>query len=261
MGVVPQRRCSRWGGSLCGTPEYNEVLHAAWPHWMKDRAPLSWGTCREAALSAKKSTPCQAQPLLAVASAWPSIANRIRSRLTRTTADMFHKGLRLEVNSALSHVHKIALGRMNRSGVGQASTSKVRTRLLLVSRDGTGKCSSMRQKMKRHALSAVGLVLTGLFATGALAAKALTSKARLEMGATHIIVGKVRSISFTKNVESAWVTTAYVAEIAIDKIEKGEGLRVGDVVRARYLTRGWRGIGTPPPHDSGHNPKPNNNDS
>jgi len=115
--------------------------------------------------------------------------------------------------------------------------------------------------MKRHALSAVGLVLTGLFATGALAAKALTSKARLEMGATHIIVGKVRSISFTKNVESAWVTTAYVAEIAIDKIEKGEGLRVGDVVRARYLTRGWRGIGTPPPHDSGHNPKPNNNDS
>jgi hypothetical protein len=52
---------------------------------------------------------------------------------------MFHKGLRLEVNCALSHVHKIALARLNRSGVGQASTSKVRTRLLLVSRDGTGK--------------------------------------------------------------------------------------------------------------------------
>ena len=116
-------------------------------------------------------------------------------------------------------------------------------------------------KMQRLVLSAVVLMLTGLFATGALAAKALTSKAQLETGATHIIVGKVRSISVSKNVEPEWVTTAYAAEIVIDKIEKGEGLKVGDVVHARYLTRGWRGIGTPPPYDAGHSPKPNNNDS
>ncbi len=115
--------------------------------------------------------------------------------------------------------------------------------------------------MKRYVLSTVVLLLAGFAVSAAYAAKAMTPKPQLEKDATHIVVGKVRSISFTKHVGPEYVTTTYVAEIAVDRIEKGQGLKAGDVVRARYLTIGWRGIGTPVPHDSGHRPIPKKDDS
>ena len=34
-----------------------------------------------------------------------------------------------------------------------------------------------------------------------------------------------------------------VAETAIDKVEKGEGLKAGDDVQVRYYSQGWRGRG------------------
>jgi hypothetical protein len=114
--------------------------------------------------------------------------------------------------------------------------------------------------MKRYVLSAVVLLLAGLAVSSANAAKPATPKVQLEKDATHIVVGKVRSISFTKHVGPEYVTTTYVAEIAVDRIEKGQSLKAGDVVHARYLTIGWRGAGTPAPHDSGHRPIPKKND-
>jgi hypothetical protein len=52
-----------------------------------------------------------------------------------------------------------------------------------------------------------------------------------------------------------------VADIVIVKVDKGHRLKVGGVVHARYLTTGWRGNGTPAPHDSGHRPIPKTDDS
>jgi hypothetical protein len=97
--------------------------------------------------------------------------------------------------------------------------------------------------------------------TAVFAAKAITPKAQLEKEATHIVVGKVRSISSSQQLKSQWAFTNYVAEIVIDKVEKGEGLKAGDVAQVRYHSQGWRGSGSPPPYDSGHSPIPKQDDS
>ena len=49
--------------------------------------------------------------------------------------------------------------------------------------------------------------------------------------------------------------------IAISGVEKGDGLKPGDVVEVRYVSRAWRGSGSPPPFDSGHSPQPKENDT
>jgi hypothetical protein len=116
--------------------------------------------------------------------------------------------------------------------------------------------------MKRSAavsfFAAVGLVTLAL-APGH-AAKPSTSKAQLEKDATHILVGKVRSISSSRNMTGQYEITGYIAEIEVDKVEKGPGVKAGDVVRVRYVSNAWRGAGPPPPHDSGHRPRPKQDD-
>src|SRR5262245_54621899 len=101
-------------------------------------------------------------------------------------------------------------------------------------------------------------LLAVLTASAAFGLKAATPKAKLEKDATHIVVGKVRSISFSKIVFSQSETTNYVAEIVIDRIEKGQGLKAGDVVHARYH---WTESRTPYVGDPGHRPRPNKDDS
>ncbi len=108
---------------------------------------------------------------------------------------------------------------------------------------------------------AATLLLAASVTTPVFAAKALTPKAQLEKAATHVVVGKVGSISSTTKLDAQYETTTYLAQIAINRIEKGDGLKPGDVVEVRYLTRGWRGSGSPPPFDSGHSPRPKQNDA
>jgi hypothetical protein len=95
-----------------------------------------------------------------------------------------------------------------------------------------------------------------LAASTAFAAKPITSPDQMQKAATHIIVGKVLSISSTKSQQGDFATTNYVAEIAIDRVEKGDGLKPGGVVPVRYVAIGWVGGGPPPPFDSGHSPIP-----
>ena len=96
---------------------------------------------------------------------------------------------------------------------------------------------------------AATLLLVVFAKSAVFAAKLLTPKPQLEKEATHIVVGKVRSISSTQQVKGEWGFTNYVAEIAIDKVEKGEGLKAGDDVQVRYYSQGWRGSGSPPPFE------------
>lgn len=97
--------------------------------------------------------------------------------------------------------------------------------------------------------------------TAVFAAKAITPRAQLEKEAMHIVVGKVRSITSTANQNAQYATTNYAAVIAISGVEKGDGLKPGDIVEVRYVSRAWRGSGSPPPFDSGHSPRPKENDT
>ena len=109
------------------------------------------------------------------------------------------------------------------------------------------------------ALAGLGAFLLAMFmASAAYAWKAATPKAKLEKDATHIVVGKVRYISSSKTVAPQFETTNYVAEIVVDRIEKGQGLNAGDVVHARYH---WTESRTPYVGDPGHRPRPNKDDS
>jgi hypothetical protein len=114
-------------------------------------------------------------------------------------------------------------------------------------------------KTMRMLFGTLSLVMFAI--STAYAAKPDTSKKQLEIGATHIIVGKVQTISQVTERVGEYDITQYVAEIQIDKVEKGNGLKVGDIVHARYLRKVWRGSGGPPPGDSGHWPIPKKDDS
>jgi hypothetical protein len=62
--------------------------------------------------------------------------------------------------------------------------------------------------------------------------------AELRKTATHVITGKVLAISERNETADDWKYTRYVAEIQISTIEKGQSLKTGDLIYARY----WRRI-------------------
>ena len=88
--------------------------------------------------------------------------------------------------------------------------------------------------MKVWTLAATLLVAVSA-ATAVFAAKALTPKAQLEKAATHIVVGKVRSITPTTNQAAQYATTAYAAVIAISDVEiaRVAGQRLATAFRLR----------------------------
>jgi hypothetical protein len=115
--------------------------------------------------------------------------------------------------------------------------------------------------MRRRTLF-TGAFLLAVFAVSAsYAVKPATPKKQLEKEATHIVTGKVQDISSTTQHSGEYDLVYYIAEIAVDKIEKGEGLKTGEVVNARYRWTKSRGIGVPPPGDPGHRPTPVKGDS
>ena len=88
----------------------------------------------------------------------------------------------------------------------------------------------------------------------ALAEKRPYSKKELEETATHIVVGKVQAIYSRTEREGNYEYVRKVAEVKIDKVEKGkisEGL-----VYVRYWSREWKGLGLPPPGGQSYEPQP-----
>lgn len=70
--------------------------------------------------------------------------------------------------------------------------------------------------------------------------------------ATHVVVGKVKGIYTSSARRGDYQQTHYVAELSIDKIEKGDGLQEKQLVYVRYWTQQWAGRGNPPPGTNGH---------
>lgn len=88
----------------------------------------------------------------------------------------------------------------------------------------------------------------------AFAEKVPMTKEQLQTTATHVVVGKVQAIYSRKELNRSYQYTHYVAEVKVDKLEKGEG--ISGLVYVRYLDIEWIGEGAMPPGPSGHYPSP-----
>lgn len=99
------------------------------------------------------------------------------------------------------------------------------------------------------ALVALGSVVSS---TAARAEKVDMTAAQLSESATHVVVGKVGAIYERVSRDGEWRVTSRVLEVAVEAVEKGEGLAAGTPLYARCWTRAWAGRGGPPPSTGGH---------
>jgi uncharacterized protein (TIGR03067 family) len=104
--------------------------------------------------------------------------------------------------------------------------------------------------MKR--ISSISALIALLVSVPAGAEVPLKSKAQLQNGATHIIVGKVETVYSVTGESEDWVDTKSVAEIAVQRVEKGDRIQAGDLVYGRFWNRRWIGKGNPDPYSRGH---------
>jgi hypothetical protein len=107
----------------------------------------------------------------------------------------------------------------------------------------------------------LAIVGASLFAGAALAEKPLSSADDLRGMATDVIVGQVAAVYERVESDANWKSTSYVAEIRVQKCEKGDVLRKGDLAYVRYWRRSWIGKGNPPPGTSGHIGLPSTKDT
>ena len=98
---------------------------------------------------------------------------------------------------------------------------------------------------KNEAVVLVASAVVLLLACPAPAEKAPYSTEQLESTATHIVVGKVQAIYTRTEREGNYEYVRKVAEVKIDKLEKGKG--PSGVVYVRYFDRHWKGKGLVPP--------------
>jgi hypothetical protein len=112
----------------------------------------------------------------------------------------------------------------------------------------------MRAVPLRTALAALGVAL--LWAAPAGAERVPLSPEEKAAEATHIVTGLVKAV-YSRDVETALygrgtVETRYLVEIEVQKVEKGDRLRAGDLLYARcWRLKKWGEAGDRP-GPSGH---------
>jgi hypothetical protein len=84
------------------------------------------------------------------------------------------------------------------------------------------------------------------------AEKVNSSPEELRKIATHIVTGQVTAVYERSETAGDWKYTRYVAEIRVAGCEKGDGIKKGDLVYARYWRRAWIGKSQVPPSTAGH---------
>jgi hypothetical protein len=92
----------------------------------------------------------------------------------------------------------------------------------------------------------------GGLACGLRAEKPNMTPEELRETATNVVVGKVLAVYERPESAGNWKYTRYVAEVRVEKVEKGDGLKPGELVYARYWRKAWQGKGNPPPDTAGH---------
>jgi hypothetical protein len=100
--------------------------------------------------------------------------------------------------------------------------------------------------------SFAALVWMGILVLQSPAEKVDMSPEELRQTATHVVTGKVKAIYERTSTSGNYRYTHYVAEVQVAASEKGDGIKPGDLVYARYWHRRWIGRGQPEPNTSGH---------
>src|SRR5688572_17276522 len=79
------------------------------------------------------------------------------------------------------------------------------------------------------------------------------SEDELAKKATSIVVGTVKANYKDTRRDAAWENSNGVVEIAVESVERGDDLKPGDVIFARFWLKKWiRNDLSPPPYGSGH---------
>jgi hypothetical protein len=99
-----------------------------------------------------------------------------------------------------------------------------------------------------HTLLATFLILSRI----AFAEIAPVDPKELVKRSTHIVSGKVLGV-YSKPVNyGKYLRTEYVAEVRVEKSEKGDGVKSGSLIYVRYWTQDWKGLGQMPPGTRGY---------
>ena len=103
-----------------------------------------------------------------------------------------------------------------------------------------------------RSLSLFAVIASVALATPLRAEKINMSPEQLRETSTHVITGQVTTVYDRIETTGDWKYTKYVAEIRVEECEKGDGIKKGDLVYARYWRRAWIGKGPVPTSTSGH---------
>ena len=107
----------------------------------------------------------------------------------------------------------------------------------------------------------VALVAALAATAPARAEKVPLSPAELRATATHVVVGQVTAVFTRSETTADWKYTHYIAEVRVAESEKGDGLKKGELVYARYWQRQWVGRDKQPPSTIGHRGLPNSGET
>lgn len=106
---------------------------------------------------------------------------------------------------------------------------------------------------KQHAITCCLLTLGILSSSVATRAEVPNqSVEKLKSSASHIVVGKVTKFSHKTTKSENYEDTDNTAEISVTSVEKGDGIKTGDVIKVQYWNKTWIGKGSPPPGSNGH---------
>lgn len=97
-----------------------------------------------------------------------------------------------------------------------------------------------------------GSIVMALACPGLRAEVPVLSPEELKQQATHIVVGKLTTVYRSVKTGDDFERTSGIAEIVVEKIEKGGGPKVGEVTFVRFWNQHWVGKGRVPPHSAGH---------
>jgi hypothetical protein len=84
---------------------------------------------------------------------------------------------------------------------------------------------------------AVKLFTLGMLVSPIAAEKVNMTPGRLKGTATHVIIAEVRHIYERMEVDQDWKTIRYLAEVRVNEVEKGEGVKKNDLIYIRYWRR------------------------
>jgi hypothetical protein len=83
----------------------------------------------------------------------------------------------------------------------------------------------------------------------------------LKKNSTHIVTGQVEKVTEISTKSANIDDIKGVCEITVTTCEKGEGIAIGKVIKARYERRPWIGRSPSPPRSSGHRGIPKKGDT